>query len=58
MKRIYVLVAVDLKEECSDDQVQDMISSMDYSFIHPMIRDTAIDDHYDRRPDPDISKLL
>lgn len=55
MKRIYVLVAVDLKEECSDEQIQNMICSMDYSFIHPRIRDTAIDDIYDRRP---ISNLF
>ncbi len=50
MKRIYLLVAVDLKEECSDEVVQTIISSMDYSFVHHLINDTAIDDFYERRP--------
>ena len=50
MKRIYLLVAVDLKEECSDEDVQTIISSMDYSFSHRLINDTAIDDFYERRP--------
>jgi hypothetical protein len=50
MKRIYVLVAVDLKEECSDGTIQEVLQSMDYSFEHPLIEDTEIDDFYDRRP--------
>lgn len=50
MKRIYVLVAVDLKEECSDYAVQNILQTMDYSFVHHLIEDTAIDDCYERRP--------
>lgn len=50
MKRIYVLVAVDLKEECSDEDVQAILQTMDYSFVHHLIEDTAIDDFYERRP--------
>lgn len=50
MKRIYLLVAVDLKEECSDEAVQTILSSMDYSFSHRLINDTAIADFYGRPP--------
>lgn len=51
MKRIYVLVAVDLKEECSDDHMHELLDSIhppiQVQATNPLIHGTSVQDWSD-----------
>jgi len=39
---VYLQVALYLEADADDDEIQDIVSEMDYSFTHPMISDTEV----------------
>jgi hypothetical protein len=47
MKAVYISATIFVNEDLDQEQIDDVISEMDYSFNHPRIGDTRINGQID-----------